>query len=266
MKEKKCKRCGELFQAKGKQVYCGKEKVAICVECGDPFTYVCGPTVNQTCSAECAIAYSKKQRAASLSTSTRICKWCGKQFTPTTAQELYCHEKHYQTCAICGKQFEIDVRRDRSVQTCSPECKKVLQSQNHDYIKGAATQRARLLEKYGVDNSAKVPGSAEKAKATSLAKYGVDSYTKTAEYRARVKETCNQRYGVDHHLQSAAVIDKRKATCLSRYGVDNVSKVPLTVRESLQLCIVSTMFETENSDIYLIFNSGSCLHRILKIT
>ena len=51
MKEKKCKRCGDLFLAKGKQMYCGKEKIAVCPACGKEFSYICGPTVNSTCSS-----------------------------------------------------------------------------------------------------------------------------------------------------------------------------------------------------------------------
>ena len=100
MKEKKCKRCGDLFLAKGKQMYCGKEKIAVCPACGKEFSYICGPTVNLTCSSQCAIEYSKQQRAAALASSVRRCKWCGEEFTPKTAQEVYCHRVHYQTCVI----------------------------------------------------------------------------------------------------------------------------------------------------------------------
>lgn len=34
MKEKKCKRCGDLFLAKGKQMYCGKEKLQCVLRVG----------------------------------------------------------------------------------------------------------------------------------------------------------------------------------------------------------------------------------------
>lgn len=222
MKEKKCKRCGDLFLAKGKQMYCGKEKIAVCLMCGKEFSYICGPTVNSTCSSQCAIEYSKQQRAAALASSVRRCKWCGEEFTPKTAQEVYCHRVHYQICAICGKQFEIDVRKDNTVQTCSAECKKKLQSQNHDYAKGVETQRASLLAKYGVDNIAKIPGSSDKAKATNLQKYGTTSYSATEEYKQRVKETCLEKYGVEHHLKSSKVIAKRELTCLNRYQSTNI--------------------------------------------
>ena len=237
MKEKKCKRCGDLFLAKGKQVYCGKEKIAVCPACGKEFSYICGPTVNLTCSSQCAIEYSKQQRAAALVGSVKRCKWCGEEFTPKTAQEVYCHRVHYQTCVICGQQFEIDVRKDRTIQTCSPKCKKKLQSQNHDYVKGAETQRVSLLATYGVDNAAKIPGSSDRAKATNLVRYGAPSYTATAEYRHKLKQTCMERYGVEHHLKSSEVIAKREQTNLARYGVKNVSQaadVQHTIRDRVK--------------------------------
>lgn len=226
MKVKKCKRCGEEFIAKGKAIYCNKEKTEICPICGKHYIVTCNSSAPNTCGdSNCIIEYSKKKREESASKEIRICKWCGRPFQPKSARDVYCREIHYQTCVICGKEFEIDVRKDSTVKTCSAECKHILMVNNTDREQAVATQKKNMMKKYGVDNPMKIPGAIEKLKATNQEKYGADWYTQTDEYKERVESTSMEKYGTSHFLQNQDVIAKREQTCLEKYGVDNVSKV-----------------------------------------
>lgn len=152
----------------------------------------------------------------------RKCKWCGQEFVPKTARDAYCRNTHYQTCVVCGKQFEVDVRAHPETKTCSKECRYKLATKNHDYVAGVEHQREALQQKYGVDNIMKLPDAVAKRKQANREKYGTDWYTQTDEYRERIKETCQEKYGTDHHLSAESVKEKRKQTNLEKYGAENV--------------------------------------------
>ena len=220
-----CKLCGEEFHPTARKQYCcGQPKIRICVICGKEFTTLCTTKKanRMTCSSKCQGQYVKRQREASSARTTKICEWCGEEFIPISPLQKYCNRTHYNTCKVCGKQFEVDVRRSEITQTCSNECRYKLALENRDLEAEQINVRKTLQEKYGVDNAALIPGSTEKAKATMLEKYGVESYTATDEYKEKVKQTCQAKYGTDHHLCSPKVIAKRKASCLAKYGSGNV--------------------------------------------
>lgn len=231
-----CKNCGDTFVTiKPGQVYCNQEKQKECPSCGKVFTYVCGGYIPTVCGdTHCQAKFIKDKRTSNIADEIRVCKWCGKEFHPKEVRDAYCEGPHYKICVICGKEFEVDVRRDRSVNTCSKECKYKYAAQQHDFIKGAETNRQHMREKYGVDNAFQLPGFQEKAKQTSLKKYGVEWYVHTQEYKDKVKETCLEKYGVEHHLQSQGVIDKRVETLMNKYGVDNISKLPSSYEKAKQ--------------------------------
>lgn len=219
-----CKLCGQEFHPTSRKQYCCNQmKPRKCVYCGREFLALCSTAeTKKTCSKECKIEYAKIARAKSLENSKRICKWCGKEFTPKTAQQVYCNDIHYQTCSVCGKQFEIDVRTDPYVKTCSDECryKQMVASQDKEAI--AANVKKSMLKKYGVENAMQLKSSIEKIKRTNLEKYGSEWYAQTDEYKERVEQTDLEKYGVKHHLQSKEVIDKRVETVQEKYGVNNV--------------------------------------------
>jgi len=232
-----CRQCGEEFKPTNvKQHYCNQEKSKSCPICSKLITYKCGPFVKETCSVHCQAQYVKQKRNASAQLLTKKCKWCGKEFHPKEVREEYCEGPHYQTCAICGKKFEIDVKRHPDTSTCSKECMGKLMSQNHDYIKGAATHKANLFKKYGVTNSMRIPGIVEHLKQANLDRYGAEWYTQTDEYRDRVQQTCLDKYGVDHHLKAESIIQKRKHTVKQKYNTDNVfknEKVKCKIRQTM---------------------------------
>ena len=235
---RKCAGCGEEFSPKRRtQQYCCREVVRKCLICGKEFSTVCNETASKTCSHLCQGLFAKQQRELNLQSVTRICKWCGKEFTPKDFNDVYCQGKHYKTCEICGKEFEIDVKKEKDTRTCSSECKGKLMSQNHDYEQGSKTYKKTMLERYGVQNAMLMEGAVDKIKQTNLERYGTEWYTQTEEYRQRVKQTDLEKYGVEHHLQSEEVIAKREQTNLEKYGSENIFSSEIgkqLVREGLQ--------------------------------
>lgn len=236
-KEKPCKLCGEIFKpTKSGQFYCGKMRIKKCAMCGKEIEVACGQPYMTTncCSDKCKHDYTYSQRDKKSLSEVKICKWCGKEFRSKSKRAVYCEGPHYKTCVICGKDFEIDVKADQNVMTCSKECKYKYAAQQHDFVKGAETTRQHLQEKYGVDNSAQIPGVIDKIKSTNLERYGSEWYVHTQEYKDKVKETCLEKYGVEHHLQAQEVINKRVTTLMNTYGVDNVSKLPSSHEKAKQ--------------------------------
>lgn len=219
-----CKICGQEFRPHARKQYCcGEIRTKKCAWCGKEFEYICKPDFNKaTCSSECQGQYIKAKRMKSASQLTKICKWCGKEFHPKSARDVYCSDIHYQICVVCGKQFEIDVRIDNTVKTCSNDCRYKLMVSNQDIKSMVKHQKETLLQKYGVDNAMQIPGVIDRMKQTSLEKYGTEWYTQTDECKEKVKKTCLDKYGVEHHLQSEEVINKRIQTVREKYGASNI--------------------------------------------
>ena len=129
-----CKVCGKSFHPSARKQFCCNEKrVVHCEICGKPFEITCNTSEHKsTCNKSCANILIKRNRELSASKLVKKCKWCGKPFIPTSVRDVYCKDVHYQTCEVCGKQFEIDVRKDDSVRTCSKECRYILANTHRD--------------------------------------------------------------------------------------------------------------------------------------
>ena len=219
-----CVICGDMFHPRNSlQKACQQTKVRPCPICGKPYTYFCNvKKMVQTCSSECQNAMIKQNREATASELTKVCKWCGEEFHPRYVMQVYCDNAHYNTCVVCGKEFELDVKRSDITQTCSDECRYSLSIQNRDIESMVRHQKETLHRVYGVDSIMQIPGVKEKIMATSRERYGKDWYTQTDEHKERVKKTDLEIYGVKHHLSNPDVIAKRCATNLERYGAENV--------------------------------------------
>lgn len=219
-----CILCGDKFHpTSSRQKCCGKDIVKVCVVCGKEFPGKCTvQDTKETCSSECQVVLSNQRKKKSAGSSIRKCKWCGKEFTPTSERQLYCNDIHYQVCLVCGKKFEIDVRKDQTVKTCSDKCRYILASRNKDIATMKDRLQHTMMEKYGVENAMQLPEFQDKIKQTNKEKYGSEWYTQTEEYRQAVKATDLEKYGVDHHLKSKEVIEKRTETVRERYGSDNI--------------------------------------------
>lgn len=218
-----CKLCGQEFHPRArKQQCCGEVRVKQCAWCGKDFEYICSPDKNKlTCSVSCQAQYIKAKRMKSAAQTTKICKWCGKEFTPKSVRDVYCRDVHYQTCSICGKQFEIDVRKDPYVKTCSEECRYKQMVANQPKEQMAAHIKETMLERYGVENAMHLSESLEKIKATNKERYGTEWYTQTEDYTEQVKQTSLAKYGVDHFLKSKEMQDKMLAAVNAKYGSVN---------------------------------------------
>ena len=151
------------------------------------------------------------------------CKLCGSVFRPKNNNQKCCRELKHTKCKVCGKNIDY-ICGDYIPLTCSVECRQ-------------AYSKINMLNKYGVDNPAKLQSSKDKTKQTCLDKYGHEYYTQTTEYKQRIHATCLSKYGIDHHLKSKEIIDKRTDTVREKYGTDNVfqnSDIKKRSRETLQ--------------------------------
>lgn len=232
---RKCIICGEEFHPSARKQYCcNKPIIYHCEVCGKEIAGRCNKEYRKsTCSPECSAILAKQKRRKSASNQTKICKWCNKSFVPTSVRDVYCSRPHYKTCEVCGKEFEIDVRKDSTVRSCSSECKKVLQTMNRDFEAEHLHQQDTFKAKYGVTNAMRIPGVVSKIEQTNQSRYGSSWYTQTDEYKQRVKQTSLDKYGTEHFLQSDTVKQKRYDTCNSKYGVCNVSQTD-TVKSKIK--------------------------------
>lgn len=222
-----CVRCGSEFEATHKTAVCNNCKTATCIICGKEFTLQ-HPYTQMTCSSKCRGEYRKRSgigkqvaaksnktklmRYGTISSSkvcsnlmTKVCKLCGKTFQTTSTRRVYCEDKHYGPCPVCGKLVEIK-EYYKGPQACSKECR-------------VARINKTCLEKYGNKDAVNSKHARELGKKNSLERYGKQFYSQTDEYRQRYKETMNNLYGVDYPMQSSEIKDKVAQTNQERYGV-----------------------------------------------
>ena len=233
-----CVVCGQEFRASHKSAICDtcRSTPAVCVICGKEFkrSY---PYTQKTCSPECRGKYraqsgiakegaakmrqSKLERYGTLDPSViavakngeiskRICPLCGREFQPTAVRQIYCEDKHYGPCPVCGKLTEI---KDYSigVQACSEECR-------------IARINATCLERYGNKDAVNSEHAKELAKKHSLERYGTEYYMQSEEGKARYKQVIRDKYGFDNTLQVPEFREKGKQTNLAKYGTEWASQ------------------------------------------
>lgn len=213
-KDKKCVICGEIFTPRSNtQKMCDKDHYHSCPICGKSVKTNSPSEVNRCCSPECA----SKQRHISRTSITKVCEACGKEFKPTSVRQKYCNGKHYSKCEICGKEFEIDVHSSNNKTCCSSKC--IQEKRRRTYV-----------DRYGVDNPAKVQEFKAKARKTTFERYGVEYYTQTDESKNRFVATMQAKYGVDYPMQSSEIKEKHQKSCLANHG----EPTPLTIPEVRQ--------------------------------
>ena len=191
-----CRICGKEFHPLSPtQTVCNAPHYRKCIVCGKEFevSRVNGNELSSavTCSAECEKINRNREIKAALARKpegynkhkqvhTRICKWCGKEFTTTEPKKIYCDGIHTRNCVICGKRFIVDNKLLSSLvlpKTCSEECRLKLIERTTIERYGVAnyTQTAEYKDKL----SANLDSIAAKRKATMMAKYGIDSMSKS---------------------------------------------------------------------------------------
>lgn len=231
-----CVRCGKSFESSRKTSVCENCKIQTCVICGTSFELQ-WPYTQKTCSSTCRGEYRKisgiSKQAAEKSKQTKIdrygttsnvklikkiCKYCGKEFETTSNRRVYCYDKHYGPCPVCGKLVEIhDMAKGPSA--CSTECRQKLIERTN-------------LEKYGTACVFQNDDVKEKIKETNVRKYGVDHYSKTDEYRMKFTDTSLSRYGTVHPMMNKELQEKKVKTTERLYGGNSPTCNPVVAEKS----------------------------------
>ena len=189
---KKCKHCGEAFETNNPQkIYCDRQHYRPCPVCGKPVAMIDNDFSRKPkcCSSECSHILRKRN------TSTKLCAFCGKPFRPKSGVQILCNNKHFQTCEICGKVFEIsNAQILDKVTTCSSKCSK------------------------------------EKLRRHNVEKYGVDHPMQNEQVKQHFYNSMEKKYGVKHALQiPEKVIQQQESaykTNMSRNGVPYACLLP----------------------------------------
>jgi hypothetical protein len=113
-------------------------------------------------------------------------------------------------CPICGKPRQL-----RSKNVFAPTCG----DENCWKQNAKDSLRQTMLDRYGVDNPAKLESVQEKIKATSLEKYGVDNPAKADSIKEKTKLTSLRKYGKTTPLLNDSIKEQTFTTMTSKYGV-----------------------------------------------
>jgi hypothetical protein len=97
---------------------------------------------------------------------------------------------------------------------CSPKC-----AQNNNISKEKRIKTN--LEKYGVDNIAKLESIKEKTKQTNLDKYGTKSTFQNKDVQYKWRETILNRYGAEHYFKTDEFKTKSKKKSLVKWGTEH---------------------------------------------
>ena len=97
---------------------------------------------------------------------------------------------------------------------CSPKC---AQSDNLTKEKRKNT----VIEKYGVDNIAKLDDIKMRQESTNLERYGKKSSFQNDEVKKKWKDNVMEKFGVEHIFQLKSIRDKSKKTSLNKYGTEH---------------------------------------------
>lgn len=222
LKEFTCELCGTKFHPKSsRQKYCKKPIFQVCEICGDEYETFCGDKEQHTCQKDsCKSTYIHQQYVASYKNETRICEWCGKEFTPINNTQKYCFRTHYQICKICGKKFIIDTSKQYKPVTCSKKC-----------TYAASFSKGNPFSKFECR---------EKAKNTMLERYGVTHPMHSAEIIGNMSKTYKLRTGYDHPSHNPEVrsrtaksrkhsnLEERISVLLKQYSINYIHHYMLT--------------------------------------
>lgn len=216
--EKMCKwhNCQKEFTGRKNARYCSDTHYKDCdnPECDNTFAIKEMKRPAKTCSKVCADAMTKIG-----STKEKVCQWhnCGKKFLSSKHDAMYCAEKHYDTCVVCGNQFEM-YNLHKPSTTCSKRCA----AGTIDFTERNKKSETTLMEKYGFKNASQVPAVKEKKKEAALRRYNVENVSQASEIIEKRKQTLVSHYGVDNPMRSEIVKNRLNSVIRDKYGVDNV--------------------------------------------
>jgi len=130
-------------------------------------------------------------------------------------------------CYVCS-----GIVKSLGKTTCSTKCRNVLATTDDRQALRIEKQKKTLLEKYGVENIAKLTQTQEKRKATMVEKYGALVSDKSRQrmidgsknLNVKGRETIKKKYGVNNPGQLPDHAEKCKVTMLKNYGSEHYSK------------------------------------------
>lgn len=231
LRTRKCRVCGsEFIPQSTRQLDCGKIITKQCVICGSNFEDKCGINFTKsTCSnPKCRATYAHQKSVESYKDKPKLCVICNQEFTPTNNTQVICTRRHFRTCKVCGKHFELILSKGYNVKylpvTCSKECATQLGfADGNPFQKQECRDKAKatMLEKYGADHPMHSKEILEKLDKTMQERYGVKRFTQSPMYVERAIETNRERYGTDWAIQSEETKAKVEATLMSNYGITN---------------------------------------------
>lgn len=115
----------------------------------------------------------------------------------------------------CGKKTTFYKNwTDGYRKWCSPKC---AQSDKSTKEKRKET----VLQKYGVDNIAKLEETKKKQEITNLARYGHKSTFQNKDVKEKWRKNIKEKWGVDHVFQLRSIKDKSRKTSLKNWGVEH---------------------------------------------
>lgn len=119
---------------------------------------------------------------------------------------------------VCCKICKSDVNFNRNFKDgykdfCSAKCTQ----QNPETKK---KRKSTTIEKYGVDNIAKLDETRDKIETTNLERYGTKHSFQNKDIKEKWRKNVKEKYGVEHIFQLESVKDKIKETNNEKYGVD----------------------------------------------
>ena len=115
----------------------------------------------------------------------------------------------------CGKKTTFYKNwKDGYRKYCSPKCAQTDSSTKNK-------RKKTVLEKYGVDNIAKLEETKLKQEKTNLKKWGYKSSFQNEYVREKWKKNIKDKFGVEHVFQLKSIKDKSRKTSLEKWGVEH---------------------------------------------
>lgn len=211
----------------------------------------------------------------------RICKECGKLFTPKNGMSKYCDGAHHRTCVVCGKDFEVTramLSNGDTRKTCSRECSAQLRKTTNESKYGGPApacsdivqnkMQSSNLARYGVKHGAQSEQGKQKTIQTNLDKYGCKYYSQSPKYKDQITEYWSDpdnksirshriassnfdRYGVNCTFSLQKVRDKCKSTMKARYGGEYTYECPdlLAKAQATTEAVYGVKFPLQNMDL-----------------
>lgn len=135
-------------------------------------------------------------------------------------QKVWHYVNDYNNYYLCKCGNKTSFNRnwlDGYKKSCSAKC-----AQSDDDVK--EKRKKTTIEKYGVDNIAKLEITKNKMEETNLEKYGFKSSFQNDLIKNKYKTTIMNKYGVDHYFKTDEFKEKSKLKNLEKYGKEHYTQ------------------------------------------